>query len=261
MSGHGAAVASGVPPKTNRGKNSVVKRTGAIAARQADDEGKRKVVRQGFEKKAGLDQHIAELLEVGIHRVACPNGELLVEGSDCYKEYKTQYKRLSTHLRQNASLAKRLKGGDLVAEQLASMGDQDLMADTQKNEISQFQQEGLKEALGISMEDTAHWTPSSFYSCPISECGSSDCLYIQTFKGGHGYDDNNIEPAITVRCRACKHLWKEDEVDGGRLAAGSDDSKVAGELLATSAEQPELWTQSGPRKAETKDRMWWELKI
>ena len=29
------------------------------------------------------------------------------------------------------------------------------------------------------------------------------------------------EPTITIRCLTCKHLWKEDEEEGGRLAAGA----------------------------------------
>ncbi|CAK9009038.1 unnamed protein product [Durusdinium trenchii] len=51
-------------------------------------------------------------------------------------------------------------------------------------------------------------------------------VYIQSFKGFHSHDDNNQEPVITIRCTSCKHLWKEDEVEGGRMAAGSFEDGV-----------------------------------
>lgn len=64
------------------------------------------------------------------------------------------------------------------------------------------------------MEDTAHWTPSSFYSCPISECGSSDCLYIQTFKGhlvsvlaGVGTSATTFAKAIPGSSACCCLSW------------------------------------------------------
>jgi len=211
------------------------------------DEKKREVVRQGFEKKGGFEKCVAEQLEAGVWRVACPNGEALAEGSSNYKEYKNQYKRISTHLRQNASLLVRLKSGELPALDMASMADKDLMAESQLEDIKRFKEEGKKEALGISSEDTAHWTPTKSFNCPL--CESDATLYIQTFKGGHGYDDNNIEPAITIRCRACRHLWKEDEVDGGRLAGGSEGGAVAKEnWRLPTAERPEMW-----READTKE--------
>merc|ERR1740121_669180 len=122
------------------------------------------------------------------------------------------------------------------------------MADAQREQISQFREEGKREAEAVKAEDTGHWTPSAHFTCPRG-CKGNQCLYIQTFKGGHGYDDNNIEPAITIRCKDCRHLWKEDEVEGGaRLAAGSEQSTVAGELLASSDKKPEIWRETNDRK-------------
>lgn len=207
------------------------------------------MVRQALEKKTGLGRRLAEQIEHSIFKVACPRNEALAEGSENFKEYRNQFKRLSTHLRQNDSISKRLKTGSLQPEQLASMSDQDLLPETRKEEFSQFEREALKEALGVSAEDTAHWTPSRGYTCPL--CEATDCLYIQTFKGGHSYDDNNIEPAITVRCRSCRHLWKEDEVEGGRMAAGSEGSRVAADLQANSEEKPEVWKEEKGRKEPT----------
>jgi len=207
------------------------------------------VVRQGFEKKADLGKSIADAIEGGILRVACPKGEPLSDGSDQFKEYKAQYKRLSTHLRQNKSLAKRLKSGELSAAGMATMADKDLMNDSQRKEIEQFAQEGLREALGEKAEDTSHWTPTKEYVCP--QCESGDCLYIQNFSNCHGYDDKEIDAAITVRCKECQHLWKEDGVDGGRLAAGCEGAESGKELLATSTEEPEIWRDDINRKKPT----------
>lgn len=220
----------------------------AAAACQADLK-KREVVKQGLEKKSGLSQKIAEELEQGIFKVACPNGEPLNEGNEHFKEYKAQYKRISTHLRRNSSLLKRLKSGDLPAAGMAAMPDKELMADEQLEEISQFQQEGLREALGEMAEDTAHWTPSKDYNCP--RCESTECLYIQNFSNCHGYDEKDVDAAITLRCRACRHLWKEDTQEGGRLAAGCDSAQLGKELSAPSAEKPEIWKPDKDRKQPT----------
>jgi len=173
----------------------------------------------GFEKKAGVKRPIAEALERGLHGVACPGGEPLSDGSSAFKAYKTQYKRLCTHLRQNASLAKRLASGELAGERLAAMGDEDLMATEWRSELMQFRQESLQEALGVAAEDSGHWTPSENYACP--RCEGEKCIYLQSFKGSHQYDDNNQEPVITIRCTGCMHVWKEDDQEGGRLASGS----------------------------------------
>lgn len=225
------------------------------AAAPLGDEKKRDVVRQGFEKKVGLGKCIAEELESGILKVACPKGQPLAEGSDQYKEYRAQYKRLSTHLRQNKSLAKRLKSGELAAAGMAAMADRDLMADSQREEIQQHVQDGLKEALGEKAEDTSHWTPSKDYICP--HCESGDCLYIQNFSNAHGYDDKDVDAAITIRCKECRHLWKEGSVEGGRMAAGAEGAQVGrGELLATSAEAPEIWNNRGLKNLK---KPTWEL--
>lgn len=173
---------------------------------------------QGFEKK-GCQKRVAEALERGVLHVACPNGEPLAEGSESYKVYKNQYKRLCTHLRRNGGLARRLASGELAPERAAAMADDALMCEEQRSELAQFRQESLHEALAVTAEDSAHWTPSENYTCPRCEC--SRCVYIQTFKGSHGYDDNNQELVMTIRCTDCKYLWKEDEVEGGRNAAGT----------------------------------------
>lgn len=241
LSSPAAAAAAPQPPPAAVAaapfKRAVPGKVQATAA--LGDEKKREVVRQGFEKKAGLAKSIAEQLELGILKVSCPNGETLTEGSEQYKEYKAQYKRLSTHLRQNKSLSKRLKLGELSASGVAAMADKDLMTEVQRKEIEQFAQEGLREALGERVEDTCHWFPSKDYVC--TKCESGDCLYIQNFSGGHGYDDKEVDAAITIRCKDCHHLWKEDSVDGGRLAAGSEGYTTGAELLAASTERPEVW--------------------
>lgn len=182
------------------------------------DEAKREVVVRSFQK-AGLGKRIAEELEKGVLKVACPRGEPLSEGSDSYKAYKNQFKRICTHLRQNDTLARRLASGELPASGIALMDDEALMAEKHRNELEQLRQDNLQEALGISADDTAHWTHSDNYDCP--RCESNRCVYIQSFKGFHSQDDNNQEPVITIRCTVCRHLWKEDEEGGGRLAAGS----------------------------------------
>lgn len=218
------------------------------------DRKKREVVIEGFQKKSGLNKSIAEGLEAGMFKAACPNGEPLAEGSESFKAYKNQYKRLCTHLRQNKSLAQRLTSGDVPAEHAASMADDELMAEKHRNERDQLKQESLQEALGPVAEDSAHWTPSSDYTCP--DCESTQCLYIQWFKGSHSYDDNNMEPVICVRCVDCKRLWKEDEVEGGRLAAGSFEGN-AQQVMSTSAAAsaksgaPAIWGESQARKAPT----------
>ncbi|CAE7639629.1 TFIIS [Symbiodinium sp. CCMP2592] len=213
----------------------------ANAAKAKDD--KRQVVIQGFDKKVGLGKRIAEELEQGMLRAACPAGEPLVEGSENYKAYKFQYKRLCTHLRRNAALSDRLRSGDLLPQSMASMSDEALMADDQKTERQQFRQESLQEAMGITAEDSAHWTPSDQFTCP--RCENTKCVYIQSFKGYHSHDDNNQEPVITIRCTSCKFLWKEDEVEGGRMAAGSfvqsfeEDTRTAA---------PSIWAEDDKLK-------------
>ena len=75
--------------------------------------------------------------------------------------------------------------------------------------------------------------------CGNQRCDSSQCVYIQMFKGINGDNDNNQEPVITIRCVSCKFLWKEDEMEGGRSAAGSfvytDDAGTKGHLVVTLA--------------------------
>lgn len=219
---------------------------------------KREVVIQGFEKKAGLSKRLAEELEKGVLQVACPNGELLLEGSENFKIYKSQYKRLCTHIRQNKDLVIRLANHELEAAAVATMDDDALMADEQRSVREQFRQEGLQEALGMTAEDSAHWTPSNNYTCP--RCDGLQCIYIQTFKGSHQYDDNVQEPAITIRCINCKHLWKEDEVEGGRLAAGAfviepsvplEDASTKSETDHQPDQSPSLWHEGEGRKAPT----------
>lgn len=218
----------------------------------SDDRKKRNVVISGFEKKGGFTKRVAEELELGILKVACPRGEPLVEGSESFKAYKYQYKRLCTHFRQNGSLAKKLACGELPAERVAAMDDEALMADTQRSEREQFRQEGLQEALGLVAEDSAHWTPTDNYTCP--KCDHVRCIYIQTFKGSHSYDDNNQEPAITIRCTDCKYLWKEDEQEGGRLATGSfliNDRAIEDVSKKKDAEAPSLWHEEKGRREPT----------
>ncbi|CAJ1349547.1 unnamed protein product [Effrenium voratum] len=210
---------------------------------QAVTDDKRKVVIQGFDKKSGLGQSLAEALERGMLKVACPKGESL--NGEQYKAYKYQYKRLCTHLRRNGSLAEKLRSGELDPEQVASLQDEALMAESQKSELQQFRQESLQEALGITAEDSAHWTPSDQFACPRCECNK--CVYIQSFKGFHSHDDNNQEPVITIRCTSCKHLWKEDEVEGGRMAAGSFED-CNGVVKTERSEAPAIW--GGEDRAE-----------
>ena len=45
-----------------------------------------------FEKKAVLSKRLAEVFEKDVLQVACPNGELLLEGSENFNIYKSQYK-------------------------------------------------------------------------------------------------------------------------------------------------------------------------
>jgi len=232
--------------------------------RSGGDTEKRAVVVQGFEKKSGLGKRVAEELERGVLRVACPNGEQLTEGGENYKVYKNQYKRICTHLRRNGSLAQRLSSGELAAEDVATMDDDALMAESQRSERELFKKEGLHEALGITAEDSAHWTPSDSFTCPA--CESIQCMYIQWFKGFHGYDDNNQEPVITIRCTVCKHLWKEDEVEGGRMAAGTfvfespgssvqasnvPDKPLVQSEKAKGSEPPAIWGETRGRRAPT----------
>lgn len=222
------------------------------AERKDKDAEKRQVVIQGFDKKSGLGKRLATEIERGMLKVACPKGESLAEGSEHYKAYKFQYKRLCTHLRRNNVLSEKLKTGELQAEQLASMADETLMAESQKEELQQFRQENLQEALGITAEDFAHWTPSDNFACPRCECDK--CVYIQSFKGFHSHDDNNQEPVITIRCTACKHLWKEDEVEGGRMAAGNfeaaaDPSVARPESRSKATEAPSIWGDETPAES------------
>mmetsp|Transcript_160912 Transcript_160912/g.283544 ORF Transcript_160912/g.283544 Transcript_160912/m.283544 type:complete len:270 (-) Transcript_160912:29-838(-) len=181
----------------------------------AGEDSKRTVVVQGFEKKMGFKRKMAEELEQSIFKVACPQGESLADSR--FKEYKFQYKRICTLLRRNTSLAGQINAGRIQAKGIAAMDDEALMADSQRTERKQFKEESLQEALGMQVEDSAHWIPSSDWTCP--RCESTQCVYIQTFKGYNLYEDNQ-EPVVTVRCTACKHLWSEEELDGGRAAAG-----------------------------------------
>jgi len=258
------------------------KRRGGGGAATAADAKKREVVVLGFEKK-GLKRRAAEELERGIFQLCCPAGEALDEGGERFKAYKIQYKRFCTHLRRNSAIADRLAHGKVSGGALAAMDDEALMADAQRHEREQFRQEALREALGASAEDSAHWTPSDQFVCP--RCESTRCVYIEMFTGSTGYDDNNREPTITIRCAVCKHLWKEDEVDGGRLAAGLVDgaappggsetggaavptgvaAAVAGarETAPAAAKQklgpppaPAIWGEGEGRKAPT-----WELPL
>eukprot|EP00913_Durusdinium_trenchii_P022320 g20970.t2 len=120
---------------------------------KSKDDQRRQAVVQGFDKKSGLGKRLAEGLERGMLKVACPRGEALTEGSEQYKAYKFQYKRLCTHLRRNNILSEKLKSGELDAEELASMGDEALMAESQRNELQQFRQEQWI-TLGITAEDS-----------------------------------------------------------------------------------------------------------
>lgn len=251
-------MAAQIPPSAARGSGSVLqirRRKGVdavdVAKRDAEapsdaDRSKRDVVVQGFERKAGLGKQTAEALERGLLRVACPLGGGLTKES-C-KEYTRQYKRLCTHLRQNPSLGKRLESGELQAESVAGLHDDELMPESHKKEREQFRQENLHEALGEAAEDSAHWTPSESFSCP--RCKSDKCLYIQWNNGAHSYDDNNKEPALTLRCMDCKNLWREDEVEGGgRAAAGAFDAAADVAVLSSAVppeeKRPALWDRSG----------------
>lgn len=221
------------------------------------DHAKRDVVIQAFQRKSGLAKRTAEDLERGILKVSCPNGQPLAK--DAYKEYTRQYKRLCTHLRQNGTIAERLSSGELKAEDIAAMSDAALTAESQLKKQEEIRQENLHDATAVKPEATAHWTPSDSYSCP--KCESVKCIYIQTFKGSHSYDDNNIEPCITIRCTDCIFLWKEDEVEGGaRQSAGSsaEDNRlvpgsrtegsaaVAGKIAAElPGVTPVLWGRTG----------------
>eukprot|EP00434_Breviolum_minutum_P004123 symbB.v1.2.003633.t2/scaffold203.1/size271217/25 len=231
--------------------------TEKAAERQQKDAEKRQVVIQGFDKKSGLGKRLAEEIERG-----------MLKGSEQYKVYKFQYKRLCTHLRRNSVLAEKLRSGELQAEQLASMGDEALMAEAQKNELQQFRQEitheSLQEALGITAEESAHWTPSDNFACPRCDCDK--CVYIQSFKGFHSHDDNNQEPVITIRCTACGHLWREDEVEGGRMAAGNfqggaDTSVARPEKRSRKAPPaPSIWGDDIPAErniSRIQDRIGW----
>ena len=60
----------------------------------------------------------------------------------------------------------RLANHDLEAAAVATMDDDALMADEQRSEREQFQQEGLQEALGMTVEESAYWTPYNTYTCP-----------------------------------------------------------------------------------------------
>eukprot|EP00927_Polykrikos_kofoidii_P061095 TRINITY_DN55985_c0_g1_i1.p1 TRINITY_DN55985_c0_g1~~TRINITY_DN55985_c0_g1_i1.p1 ORF type:complete len:334 (+),score=48.88 TRINITY_DN55985_c0_g1_i1:79-1002(+) len=216
-----------------------------------EDKERRGVVISGFERKAGLAKHVAEAMERGVFKAACPTGEPLKR--ETLKEYTRQYKRLCTHLRQNGNLAKRLTTGEIDPENVAAMDDEALITEAQRTEIQQHRQQGLHEALGESAEDSAHWTPSDSFACPRCECVK--CVYISWFKGSHSYDDNNQEPSITIRCTDCKHLWKEDEVEGGRAAAGSLVTELpAPQTTGSASEQassrrktkpPSIWGKSG----------------
>lgn len=194
-------------------RSSSHKRSGEVAIGDAK---KRAVVVSGFVKK-GLTKRLAEELEQGISDLVCPNAEPLLEGSSNYKEYKSQYKRLCTHIRQNPSLSEQLRNGVLAATRIAGMADEALMGESQRSEIEKHRLENLNDALGITPEDSAHWTHTTNFTCP--SCEGTNCLYIQTFKGQHSFDDKE-ELTITVRCVGCRLLWKEDEVDGGRVAVG-----------------------------------------
>eukprot|EP00930_Biecheleria_cincta_P091883 TRINITY_DN81568_c0_g1_i1.p1 TRINITY_DN81568_c0_g1~~TRINITY_DN81568_c0_g1_i1.p1 ORF type:complete len:285 (-),score=73.86 TRINITY_DN81568_c0_g1_i1:5-859(-) len=206
-------MSSAAPSSAASSKPGLRTRTAAASS----DSKKREVVIQGFEKRAGLGKRVAEELERGILKVACPRGEPLAD--EAYKAYKYQYKRLCTHFLRNSHLAQKLGRGELQAAEIAAMADEALMGDSQKSELQQFRQESLHEALAIEAEHSAHWTPSDQFECP--KCQETKCVYIQIDTGFHSHDDNNKEPGITIRCTSCKHLWKEDEVEGGRMAAGS----------------------------------------
>lgn len=199
-------------------------------------------------KKILLPPAISNQLETSIYNRACPKKQALTEGSAEYKEYKFQFKRIGTHLRQNPELILRLKGGELLAEQIVDMDDKDLLTAEKLNQKVEYEQQGLKEALGVTAEDTGHWVPSKSFTCPV--CQGRDCVYIEIIKGGHG-DDNNMDPVITVRCKSCRHLWKEDELEGGRMAAGSEEGNTddRAPAVSTRGKRPEIWrapSQSAP---------------
>eukprot|EP00929_Paragymnodinium_shiwhaense_P007250 TRINITY_DN111186_c0_g1_i1.p1 TRINITY_DN111186_c0_g1~~TRINITY_DN111186_c0_g1_i1.p1 ORF type:complete len:317 (-),score=70.65 TRINITY_DN111186_c0_g1_i1:44-994(-) len=206
----GGTVSSGQPQAEPAGD--------PLAGVAAEDRKRRELVIQGFERKSGLGKRTAEALERGVFKVACPNGEAL-SNKDTFKEYSRQYKRLCTHLRQNATLGERLNAGDLSGEAVAAMEDEALLSEALRSERDQFRQEGLQEAMGLAAEQFGQWTPSDDWECPV--CHNTKCVYLQIVRGFHSYDDNNQEPVITIRCTECKHLWKEDEVEGGRGAAGT----------------------------------------
>lgn len=171
---------------------------------------KRQAVVDGFEKK-GLKRSLAEELERGMYYVVCPKGEILAEGSNHFKEYKYQYKRICTHLRHNGALGRRLSSGDVQARKAAAMLDEELVAEDQKKEREQHRKACLQDAMGELPEHSPHWTPTRSYKC--TQCHQSDCIYLQTEKAMHAFDDNNVDqPTMTVRCLGCKHVWREDEV-------------------------------------------------
>ena len=104
----------------------------------------------------------------------------------------------------------RLANHELEAAAVATMDDDALMADEQRSERTRaIPARKPARGIGMTVEESAHWTPSNTYTCP--RCDGLQCIYIQTFKGLHQYDDNMQEPAITIRCITCKHLWKEPQ--------------------------------------------------
>jgi len=171
-----------------------------------DRENRLKVV-NSFVNKAKLSEKDARKMEEGLFNAACPLGYLEGEG---FKAYHQHFMRISTHLRTQGpnSLLERLQAGELSPAEVASLPDDALLSDAQRERALADRQAGLREALaGQGAEPDG--TVTSEYMCP--KCQSSRCLYRDVQTGWHN-DQQDV--TILVQCLDCGERWKANDDHG-----------------------------------------------
>eukprot|EP00931_Biecheleriopsis_adriatica_P093548 TRINITY_DN67286_c0_g1_i1.p1 TRINITY_DN67286_c0_g1~~TRINITY_DN67286_c0_g1_i1.p1 ORF type:complete len:293 (-),score=71.53 TRINITY_DN67286_c0_g1_i1:74-844(-) len=183
----------------------------AQRAKELSDEWKehfrlRKQVQDGFMEKGSMKRKEAKDIEEGLFNSFCPLG--LLDG-EAKKNYQRHYKRLCTHLRTTGpgSLASRLSGGELQYLQIASLPDDVLLSDEQRQQQRSARDEGLQAAVLTAEQPNGSITED--YVC--SKCGSSRCSRMEAQTGWH---NDQQDMTIFVTCLDCGQRWKESDDHG-----------------------------------------------
>jgi len=186
--------------------SQVAKRAATLCEQWRRDFDVRKKVVEGFMEKGGLKRREARDLEDSLFDHWCPLG--LLEGAG-YDAYRTNYKRLCTHLRTRGpgSLVQRLQDGYLSCTEAAALPDAELLSNEQLQHQKEAEQEGLKNALAAAAEPEG--TVTSDYTCPKCQSTRSSYKELQT-----GWHSDQQDLTIIAQCLDCGERWKASDDHG-----------------------------------------------